>query len=232
MKEGELYLAIKVLFLTFRIAPAKEPKPVKIKDFTPEKYKKKLRKDYQEYLKKQEKKAQKEAAKKEKKERKKAEKLKGKPPKRSILDWINISASVLKVLFKKFFKHLRIKVARLRINVATGDAASTAILYGVIIQSVTYIIEILNSATNLKGLKQADISVNADYLSESTTVDMKFIFSLRVWHIFSILFGVLGRAIKKLIETSPDKKSSGAPPFQAPPPSKKKDKPIAKCEKK
>lgn len=231
MKDGELHLAVKVLFLTFRIAPAKEPKPVKIKDFTPKKYKKRLRRDYREYLKKQEKKEQKEAAKKEKKERKKAEKQKDKPPKRSILDWVNLSASVLSVLFKKFFKHLRIKVARLHINVATGDAASTAILYGVIIQSVTYIIEILNSATNLKGLKKADISVNADYLSESTAVDMKFIFSLRVWHIFSILFGVLGRAIKKLIETSPDKSSSSGSPLQSPQSGEKKEAPDSKREK-
>ena len=110
---------------------------------------------------------------------------------------------------------MKIKVAKLRINVATGDAASTAILYGVVIQSVAYIIEILNSATNLKGLNKADIAVNADYLSESTSVEMKFIFSLRVWHLFSILFGVIGKAIKKFIETAPDKKAS-PPPHPAP----------------
>ena len=207
-QEGELYLAVKILFFTIKIAPAKEPKPIKIKNYTPEKHKKRLRKNYQAYLKKQEKKEQKAAEKKAKKEKKKSEPKKDKQPKRSILDWLNIATSVLKVLFSKFFKHLRIKVAKLRINVATGDAASTAILYGVVIQSVAYIIEILNSATNLKGLKNADIAVNPDYLSESTSVEMKFVFSLRVWHLFSIIFGVLGKAIKKFIETTPEKKDS------------------------
>lgn len=211
--DGELYLAVKVLFFTIRIAPAKEPKPIKIKDYTPEKHKKRLRKNYQAYLKKQEQKAKKEAEKKEKKERKKAEaERKEKTPKRSVLDWIDIATSVLKVLFKKFFKHLKIKVAKLRINVATGDAASTAIMYGVVIQSVAYVIELLNSITNLKGLKNADIAVNADYLSESTTFEMKFVFSLRVWHLFSIVFGVAGRAIKKFLATSPEKKNESAPP--------------------
>ena len=51
--EGELYLAVKVLLFTFRIAPAKDPKPIKIKDYTPEKHRKRLRKNYQNYLKKQ-----------------------------------------------------------------------------------------------------------------------------------------------------------------------------------
>ena len=224
--EGELYLAVKILFFTIRIAPSKDPKPVKIKDYTPDKHKKRLRKNYQNYLKKQEKKKQKDAEKKAKKEKKKAEAEKEKQPKRSILDWLNLATSVLKVLFEKFFKHLRIKVAKLHINVATGDAASTAILYGVVIQSVAYIIEILNSVTNLNGLKKADIAVNADYLSESTSVEMKFVFSLRVWHLFSILFGVIGRAIKKFIETSPDKPSTPPPqqsnPKSTPHPTSKK----------
>ena len=205
--ESELYLAVKVLCFTFRISPGKEPKPINIKDFTPEKHRKRLRKNYQSYLKKQEQKAQKAAEKAAKKEKKKAEKNAPKPPKRSILDWLDIATSVLKVLFERFAKHLHIKVARLRINVATGDAASTAIMYGIVIQSVAYIIEILNSITNLDGLKRADIAVNADYLSESTTFDLKFVFSLRVRHVFSIVFGVIGRAIKKFFETSPDKQA-------------------------
>ena len=70
-QEGELYLAVKILFFTIKIAPAKEPKPIKIKDYTPEKHKKRLRKNYQAYLKKQEKKEQKAAEKKAKKEDKK-----------------------------------------------------------------------------------------------------------------------------------------------------------------
>ena len=207
-EDGEFYLAVKVLFLTIPIIPAKEPKPIRIKDYTPEKHKKRLRKNYQEYLKKQEKKQQKQVEKEKKKEQKKAESSKEKPPKRSISDWLDVATAVLKVLFERFFKHLRIKVARMRINVATGDAASTAILYGVVIQSVAYIVEILDSVTNLDGMKKADIAVNADYLSESTTFDLKFVFSIRIWQLFSIVFGVAGRAIKKLLDTSPDKKQA------------------------
>jgi hypothetical protein len=124
-----------------------------------------------------------------------------------VFDWINIALAVTNVCIKRFFKHLHIKVAKLRINVATGDAASTAILYGVIIQSVAYTFELMNSYLKLKDLKKADIAVNADYLSEKTTFEMKIIFSLRVWNLFSIMFGALGKTIIKLIETMPQDSS-------------------------
>lgn len=231
-EEGEMHLAVKVLFFTIRILPAKEPKPVKIKDYTPENHKKRLRKKYQDYLKSQAKKEQKTAEKKAKKEKKKAEGKKKKQPKRSILDWLDIATSVLKVLFAKFFKHLRIKVAKLRINVATGDAASTAILYGIVVQAVAYIVEILSSATNVKGLEKADIAVNADYVSESTQAELKFVFSLRVWHLFSILFGVIGRAIKKFVETSPEKKDLPATTVPSQVGNKKPDAPSKQPSKK
>ena len=125
------------------------------------------------------------------------------PPKRTVLDWVNIAAGVIGALFSRFSKRLHIKVARLKINVATGDAASTAILYGAVVQSVSYIIEILKSVTNVDGLKKADISVFPDYLSESSSMDLCFEFSLRIAHVFEILFGTLGRAIKKFFETDP-----------------------------
>ena len=64
--------------------------------------------------------------------------------------------------------------------------------------------------TNVDGLKKAEISVEPDYLSESTSVDMCFIFSLRVWHVFNILFGTIGKAIKKFFETNPDKNNIDA----------------------
>ena len=122
---------------------------------------------------------------------------------------------MLGALFSKFAKRLHIKVARLKIKVATGDAASTAILYGAAVQSVAYIIEILGRITNVDGLKKAEISVEPDYLSEETSLDLCFIFSLRIRHVFGILFGTVGRAIKKFFETAPPKPEPNPKPKQA-----------------
>ncbi len=235
--DDELRVVLRVLCFNIVLAPAKEKKPIGLKDYTFEKHQKRLRGNYQKYVKKQEKKekkkVKKDAAKAVKKEKKKAEKDLPKKPKRSILDWVNIAGAVIGALFSKFAKRLHIKVARLNIKVATGDAASTAIMYGAIIQSVSYIIEILDRITNLDGVEKAEISVEPDYLSESMTLDLKFVFSLRVWHVFNILFGTIGRAIKKFFETSPDKKNSDEP--QPQPKRKKKatkKKPAPKPENK
>ena len=209
--DGELYLTVSFLCFTIPIVPGKAPKPIKIRDYTFKKHQKRLRTNYEDYLKKQEKKEQKKAKKAEAKAKKVEKKKLDKknkvkqPPKRSVLDWINIAGSVIGALFSKFAKRLHIKVARLKIKVATGDAASTAILYGAVVQSVAYIIEILQSVTNVDGLKNAEISVEPDYLSEETSLDLCFVFSLRIRHVFGILFGTVGRAIKKFFETAPPK---------------------------
>ena len=212
--KDSLTLSISALFIKINISPAKK-KPINYKEYTYEKHQKRLRKKYQAYLKKQEKKrikseknAQKKAERKaETKEQKEARKN---APKRSVADWIDIAVGVLAIFFNKFFRRLHIKVARLKVNVATGDAASTAIAYGAIVQSVAYLIEMLDRITNVDGLKKAEIEVNPDYLSEKTTLDLCFVFSLRVWHLFDILFGIIIRAIKKFISTDPTRKNNGS----------------------
>ena len=211
--KDELILSISVLGIKIKILPGKE-KPIDYKEYTYEKHQKRLRKKYEAYLKKQEKKAQKAEAKKKKKDERKAEtpeqkKARKAQPKRSIGDWINIAVGVLAVFFEKFSRHLHIKIARLKVNVATGDAASTAIMYGAVIQSVAYVIELLGRITNVDRLEKAEIEVNPDYLSEKTTLDLCFVFSLRVWHLFDILFGIIGRAIKRFISTTPEGKANG-----------------------
>ena len=222
----ELVLYVSVLGIKIKMLPGKEPKPINYKDYTYEKHQKRLQKKHLAEMKKAEKKKAKAEAKKKKKAEKKAEtkeqkKARKNQPKRSVSDWINIAVGVLAIFFEKFTRHFHIKVARLKVNVATGDAASTAILYGVIVQSVAYVIEMLQSITNVDGLEKADISVNPDYLSEKTSLDLCFVFSLRVWHLFDILFGMLGRAIKRFFDTDPKRNVEMQ---QAPPKRKKKRK--------
>lgn len=225
--KDSLVLSISVLFIKINISPAKK-KPVNYKEFTYKKHQKRLEKKYQAYLKKQEKKRLKKEKKAQKKAARKAEtpeekKARKSAPKRSVVDWVNIAVGVLAVFFEKFFHRLHIKVARLKVNVATGDAASTAIAYGAIIQSVAYLIEMLDRITNVDGLKKAEIEVTPDYLSEKTSLDLCFVFSLRVWHLFDILFGIIIRAIKKFISTDPErKKSSEAVPHKKRPRKKRK----------
>ncbi len=160
--------------------------------------------------KKADKKRQKELEKQKKKEQKKAQKEEEKkhPPEHpqkklslsDILALVKMATDVLATLFKKLFGHLRIDAARLHINLAMGDAATTAIAYGAVSNAIYGLCEVLDK---FKGIDMPDvknISVNADFLGESTTVDMKISVSLRPWHLFHVLFAVIGKAIAHLFK--------------------------------
>ena len=86
----------------------------------------------------------------------------------------------------RFERHLHIKLTRLRLTVGTDDAAKTAVLYGLVSQSVAYILEILSRVVNLKYTSDSDVQVNADFLSEKFAADVKIAISMRVWLLFDI----------------------------------------------
>ncbi len=164
--DGELAVWAQVLFIKIKLfpRPKKKKKPKKIKE-KPKKQKKK-----------QEKKSESEAAPK---------------PKVPILDMIKVITDVVKLFFKRFAKHFHIKIAKVNITVATGDAASTAILYGAVSSAVAILVETLNSVTNLDKLKKAEISVTPSYVEEKLSADIDLTFSLRV-------IGVLDMGLRSL----------------------------------
>lgn len=193
--DNKLSVYIKVLFLKFRITPKviKKPNPSK---YTAKKYAKMLEKQA---------KAEEKKAKKKKTGStavtgaKSNAKKKGPGSLEDIVELVDLVLELVKRLLASFGKHLRITAARMRIKVATGDAATTAIAYGAVCQSVAYIVEILHNITNFKVKKNDDINVVADFAADKSELDLKLIFRLRVWHVFAMLFAVLnGYIIKKL----------------------------------
>lgn len=171
--------------------PKNEKRRVRLSDYSPKKLKK--RKERAERLK----------AKKEKKKEKKtlSEYHEKKKP-------LSFYLGFLKSNLLKILKYFRIDLKRVNIVVSTDDAAKTALLYGTISQSTAYIIEILDKITNLKKTKKTEISVLADFTSGKTTVDVKAVLSLRVFHIIKVLFSLLTEMIKNLKEEERQK----APP--------------------
>ena len=88
---------------------------------------------------------------------------------------------------RKTGKHLHLHTARLYIAVATGDAASTAILCGAVSQSLSYLLALLDRVTRLCS-KPREVAVFPDYLSEKSRADVKLVFFLRVGGAFALLF--------------------------------------------
>ena len=182
----EFGLAVRVCGITVRIMPRK-PKKVRPGDYTSKKIAqreaKAKKKAEKAAAKKKEKKVRKEADKAKKAELKKQGKLKKKP----LGDIISLILALVKTAVSRFAKHLRVRVARLHISVATGDAAKTAITYGMISQSASYIAALLDSTGTLRYPARSDVDIHADYLSEKTAADIEIGFSLCVWQLFDIL---------------------------------------------
>lgn len=103
-----------------------------------------------------------------------------------VLDIISAIKDILTTLIGKLFKYIRIDLARIHVTVATDDAATTAIAYGVVCDALLHLFCILEPLKGFKLPKTKDVSVCADYLSESPTVDVKLSFSIRVWQVIYI----------------------------------------------
>ena len=198
----EISLSVKVLFLKFKILPAKEKKRVRTMS------EKKANKIRQAIRKKQQKKAL------AKKEKEKAKETKKKKSISETIANVKMLTSIALVLIKKFFGHLQIKMTRIKMVVATEDAATTAIAYGAITQSLNILLPALESVKNFKKLKKTDIDIRADFLQTSPTVDIKISFSIRVWHIFDVAFAALGKFIKAKFSEQSTKEGPTSSPTQ------------------
>lgn len=117
-------------------------------------------------------------------------------PKAPLNEIITMVLELVKVVFSRFGRHLRIDVTRLRLVVATGDAAKTAILWGAICPAVGALLEILDRITNLRTVKNCDIDVVPDFTADTFRADICIAFSLRVWHVFDIAFRALFSFLK------------------------------------
>ena len=194
----EFALSVRVLGIPIKILPKKKKK-IKISA-----YSKKNRAKYEaEQKEKAIKKAKKKSEKKKKKDaakaKKKADKAAGKAkPKKPLSETIDMILDLVKVAVGRFAKHLRIRIARLHIGVATGDAASTAILYGAIAPSAACIAALLDSTSTLRYPAKTDVDIHADYLSEKMQIDIEIGFSICVWQLFDILFRTGFRLTKHL----------------------------------
>lgn len=196
----EVRLFVKVLFIKVGILPKKEKKngPRSMSDRKAQKIKARLEKKAQKKrLKKQQKKQKKQAASNAPKKKKSLA---------EILDMIDMVKDIVSAVLKKFFGHLKIDIARLKIRVATGDAATTAIAYGAICDALTHLFILLDSAKNFKVPKEKEIWVVPDYLEDGIIADVKITFSIRVWHVFHVALAALVKFIAHTVKKK-DKKS-------------------------
>lgn len=218
----DVSLTVKVCGIPIRILPAKEKK-VKLSRYSKKEMEKRRLAEIEKAKKKAKKKEEKKRKKEEKKrkEKEKLEKLRkeGKLPpegeekkKKSddptaitLVDNINAATAAIGKFFVRFGRRFRIDVSRIIITIATGDAASTAIMYGAAVPAVMALIALLERITDLRGIDKADIHLRCDYLAQKTTVDVHVAFSMRPYHLFDMLFSALFAFLGKRKEIKDEK---------------------------
>ena len=202
--KNDVKLSVRVLLLNFKLLPKKK-KRVNYKTFTAKKLRRLLKKDKDAELKKQKKKDEKRKL----KERKKAENLKKKElenknkklgypqeKKRTLSENLDIVKLILESVSEYFGKGIHVKVTRIRITVASDDAAKTAVLYGAVSASVSWILEFLEQKAHLKYKAEGDdpendVSVSADFTAQKPTADVKLSLRVHLWPLVTTGVGAI-----------------------------------------
>ncbi|MBR5633372.1 MAG: hypothetical protein IKW68_05260 [Clostridia bacterium] len=169
LSDGDLRLKVGVGPFMVTLLPSKQKK-IKLRDFTHKKYLKKLQLLRQE---KERLAAEAEA----KKLKKQAEKESGENKLSGLTDFIMTLLSK----YEKYTGRLNTEVKRLDVSVGGKDASAAAISYAVYSQAVAYILEILESKTKMKPLKEGRVNVVCDWFSDKTDVSADVVVKIKVW---------------------------------------------------
>lgn len=99
---------------------------------------------------------------------------------------IDIVLALVKKLCKKLCRHLRLDVSHIVITIGSDDAASAAITYGIVSQSVAYLLAFLDAHLNIRKKRRGEIAVRCDFTAARTACDIRITASLAVWQLLDI----------------------------------------------
>ena len=102
------------------------------------------------------------------------------------LEQLRLIRAQLAVLLRKTRKHVKLRVARLYVRVATGDAAQTAILYGTVMSILCPLFSFLSRITRFKARKP-DVEVIPDFLGERSAVDVRLELSITLTRLIALV---------------------------------------------
>ena len=86
---------------------------------------------------------------------------------------------------------LHFKFARLNIEVGCSDASKTALVYGTVVQGVAYLMEFLDTISNVEISRFSQINVCSNFISQKSRAEGKITLYIRVFSAFKILIHAL-----------------------------------------
>ena len=189
-----LCIDLKILFIKLRIYPSKK-KPKRYRHSMSKRKAKKIR----DSLKKKPKKERKIF--KKKKEDEEKDKEEKKLDKNDILSIISIIINFVKNFIRLFSKSIRLKASRIHLTVATDNAASTALTYAAVTESINVLFPLLDGIKAVKRLPHGkDLSVNVDFIAEEPTIDIEIELYIRVIRALGSVLGASIKAFKKAVK--------------------------------
>ena len=152
----------------------------------------------------------KKVSKKKEKTVKTTEEIKKEEPKKekkkySIPEIFNVVKDIGSVLLKRLKKHLRFKINKINIILASDDAEKTAILYGAAIQSAYYLYEFLDHNFKLKN-KRDSIKIIPDFSKIQTSFDIDVKFYIKISHILALAIAAAMKFVKFWFKSGKTKK--------------------------
>jgi hypothetical protein len=182
-EDAELRVILRYLFIFRQLAPEPEKK-VRLRDYT-------FKKTH--------------GAKKKKKKKKAKDKpdksVSGKKSSKDTVSVIRQVADIIKKSQEHLKQNLRIDISHIIIIVGASDAAKTAITYGIVSQAVSYLLEGIDSITNVRRKFRSEVNVIPDFTQREITVDIKLQLSITMWALLTVAPRV---ALASMLKKNPD----------------------------
>ena len=191
ISQDQLRVLISVCGIRFTVYPSKKDQPQKPKNLAqcrnPEAV---LKRE----LRRQQRAAEKAARKKiraAKRAAKRDEKKIGIPkkycPVPNLKENLEMVLELAKKLVRKTRGKVKIRINELHIRVATNDAAHTALLYGVVIQLVSYLIGYVERHYTSIERHDGDLAVEPDYTTSDCSASIDLVFTAKIWRAVKII---------------------------------------------
>ena len=114
---------------------------------------------------------------------------------------VSIILSFVKNFIDLFARAIRLKASRIKIIVATEDAAQTALTYAAVTQSINILFPLLDKLKTVKKLPHGkELTVDIDYLSDEPSFDVDLELYIRVAGALGAVCKAAIRAFKKAVK--------------------------------
>ena len=102
-------------------------------------------------------------------------------PSPNLKEKLEMILALLQLLYRETGGKLRLRVRRLHLWVGTDDAAKTAILYGVVLQSATYLLQWIDTHLLRIDRREGAMTVEPDFVSGKCHADIDLTCSIRLY---------------------------------------------------